>query len=140
MREARVIVGLDFGTTYSGFSYCHVDNAKEICTYDEWHEKAGNLKTNTILQYDSNLNVKQWGRPVSSKRQNLRRQNECETIPVELFKLHLTHNLEKPYLPEGLCFKKAISDYFREIGKVWIKISTSPFFFKKNIIIKTNIH
>ncbi|CAB4424823.1 unnamed protein product [Rhizophagus irregularis] len=118
LREARVIVGLDFGTIYSGFSYCHVDNAKEICTYDEWHEKAGNLKTNTILQYDSNLNVKQWGRPLLSRRQNLRRQNECETIPVELFKLHLTHNLEKPYLPEGLCFKKTISDYFREIGKV----------------------
>ncbi|PKC72163.1 hypothetical protein RhiirA1_493253 [Rhizophagus irregularis] len=28
----KVVVGLDFGTTYSGFSYCHVANKQNICS------------------------------------------------------------------------------------------------------------
>lgn len=37
---------------------------------------------------------------------------------VELFKLHLGNIEEKPYLPEGLDYKKAITDYLHEIGKM----------------------
>jgi hypothetical protein len=116
------VVGLDFGTTYSGFSYCHVNCEDSITTNDMWHGEFCSFKTNTVLQYDSNfINVKQWGYPALSKRPNRRNQkekNESETRPVELFKLHLTCNLEKPYLPVELNYQKAITDYLREIGKV----------------------
>lgn len=118
----RVIVGLDFGTTYSGFAYCHVSDEGNICSNDTWHGEVGQLKTNTVLQYDDIYNnVKLWGAPALAKRQGrkIRKQNSSEgNKPVELFKLHLGDLLEefKPKLPVN--YKKAITDYLREIGKV----------------------
>ncbi|CAB5381481.1 unnamed protein product [Rhizophagus irregularis] len=34
--DIRIVVGLDFGVTYSGFSYCYVDNDQNILTNCEW--------------------------------------------------------------------------------------------------------
>ncbi|RGB28802.1 hypothetical protein C1646_341924 [Rhizophagus diaphanus] len=116
--DIRIVVGLDFGTTYSGFSYCHVADSENIVTNDKWPENFGNLKTNTVLQYDCEYDkVESWGLPALAKRPN-RRKNEIRKRPVELFKLHLgnlSDNL-KPKLP--IDYKKAISDYLGEIGKV----------------------
>ncbi|CAB5380852.1 unnamed protein product [Rhizophagus irregularis] len=119
LRNIRVVVGLDFGTTYSGFTYCHVENSKDIRTNDKWPGEV-NLKTNTVLQYDSNFrNVVAWGNAALSKRPNQRIRNE--TRPVELFKLYLGKlNKElRPRLPAELGsdgYKKAITDYLRELG------------------------
>ena len=114
------MVGLDFGTTYSRFAYCHVSD-NNICSNDIWHGKVGQLKTNTVLQYDDEYdNVKLWGAPALAKKQSGRRQNTNENNkPVELFKLHLGDILDefKPNLPVE--YKKAITDYLREIGKVY---------------------
>ncbi|CAG8645738.1 5606_t:CDS:2, partial [Rhizophagus irregularis] len=119
----RVVVGLDFGTTYSGFAYCHVSDEVNICSNDIWNGNVGQLKTNTVLQYDDEYdNVKLWGAPALVKKQGrsrTRRQKNSENDkPVELFKLHLGDLLEelKPKLPVE--YKKAITDYLREIGKV----------------------
>ncbi|RIA87548.1 hypothetical protein C1645_854353 [Glomus cerebriforme] len=118
----RVVVGLDFGTTYSGFAYCHVNENQNICSNESWHGEVGQLKTNTVLQYDDDYkNVKFWGAPALAKRQSRRSrtQNSNEgNKPVELFKLHLGDLLDKfkPKLPVD--YKKAITDYLREIGKV----------------------
>ncbi|GBC08036.1 hypothetical protein RclHR1_07890003 [Rhizophagus clarus] len=119
LRDIRVVVGLDFGTTYSGFTYCHVENSKDIRTNDKWPGEV-NLKTNTVLQYDSNFrNVVAWGHAALSKRPNQRNRNE--TRPVELFKLYLGKLKEdlRPRLPVQLGsdgYKKAITDYLRELG------------------------
>ncbi|CAB5192644.1 unnamed protein product [Rhizophagus irregularis] len=114
----RVVVGLDFGTTYSGFSYCNIVNPNNIVTNEQWKGDFG-FKTNTALQYDDSYNtVMSWGAPALAKRPNRRKKNISETKPVELFKLHLgnlSKNL-KPKLPIG--YKKAITDYLREIGKL----------------------
>jgi hypothetical protein len=118
------VVGLDFGTTYSGFAYCHVsDENKNICSNDLWHGVAGQLKTNTVLQYDDAYNnIKLWGAPALAKKPNRRsrnkKQSDKENKPVELFKLHLGDISDdlKPNLPVG--YKKAITDYLREIVKV----------------------
>ncbi|UZO13346.1 uncharacterized protein OCT59_004846 [Rhizophagus irregularis] len=61
--DVRVIVGLDFGVTYSGFAYCHVnDDYQDIHTNDIWPMVAGRFKTNTVLQYDDEFNnVFYWG-------------------------------------------------------------------------------
>ena len=117
------MVGLDFGTTYSGFAYCHVSGHKNICSNDSWHGEVGQLKTNTVLQYDDEYNnVKLWGAPALAKKQNRKKkQNNSENNkPVELFKLHLGDILDKfkPSLPVEVDYKKAITDYLREIGKV----------------------
>ncbi|CAI2175780.1 15441_t:CDS:2 [Funneliformis geosporum] len=118
-KDIRVVVGIDFGTTYSGFSYCHVasDN-KEIITNDQWPDNAGQFKTNTVLQYDKIFeNVEKWGKPALSKRSR-RGEKKSETRPVELFKLHLGNLDEnlRPKLP--IKYKKAITDYLEEIGKL----------------------
>jgi hypothetical protein len=120
--DIRVVVGLDFGTTYSGFSYCHVSENKNIYSNDLWHREVGQLKTNTVLQYDNEYkNVKLWGAPALAKRQSRRTKNR-DSKPVEMFKLHLGDDLLddfKPKLPVE--YKKAITDYLREIGKVLVK-------------------
>ncbi|CAB4384322.1 unnamed protein product [Rhizophagus irregularis] len=113
--EIRVVVGLDFGTTYSGFSYCHVESNKDMFTNDNWPGSAGNLKTNTALQYDNSYElVESWGLPALARRRKI----ETSKRPVELFKLHLGNLSEnlKPKLP--IDYKKAITDYLREIGKL----------------------
>ena len=115
------MIGLDFGTTYSGFSYCHVSENKNICSNDLWNGEVGQLKTNTVLQYDDEYNnVKLWGVPALAKRPNRRRRQNEGNKPVELFKLHLGDILDKlkPNIPVE--YKKAITDYLREIGKVRI--------------------
>lgn len=108
------MVGLDFGTKYSLFSYCHVGGNQCIHTNDLWHGKVGQLRTNTVLQYDETYkNVKLWGTPALAKTRNIKNDKF-----VELFNLHLSDlpdNL-KPILP--IKYKKAITDYLREIGKV----------------------
>src|ERR1043166_2141330 len=119
----RVVVGLDFGTTYSGFTYCHVTEKQSLCSNDLWHGEVGQLKTNTVLQYDDEYeNVKLWGAPALAKKQTRRKKQDTVTNennkPVELFKLHLGDISDhlKPSLPVD--YKKAITDYLREIGKV----------------------
>ncbi|RIA87535.1 hypothetical protein C1645_807261 [Glomus cerebriforme] len=114
--DIRVVVGLDFGTTYSGFTYCHVEGNEVICTNDEWPGGLGTLKTNTVLQYDANFkDVIEWGIPAL-----LKRRNRNDARPIELFKLYLGNLPEKsrPKLPSKIGYKKAITDYLREIGKL----------------------
>ncbi|PKK77667.1 actin-like ATPase domain-containing protein [Rhizophagus irregularis] len=114
----RVIVGLDFGSTYSGFSLYHVDS-DDIKTTDYWSGDMGKLKTNTVLQYDDNYkDVKLWGHQALYRRPDKKSLKDKEMKPVELFKLYLGNCLEKyrPKLPVD--YKKAISDYLCEIGKV----------------------
>ncbi|CAG8608574.1 2691_t:CDS:2 [Funneliformis caledonium] len=115
--DIRIIIGLDFGTTFSGFAYCHISDTNDICTNDKWPGEVGQLKTNTVLQYDSSFtNVEQWGNPALSKRPSRRNRNKSK--PVELFKLHLGNLQEdlRPKLPVN--YKKAITDYLREFGKL----------------------
>ncbi|CAB4438834.1 unnamed protein product [Rhizophagus irregularis] len=58
----KVVVGLDFGTTCSGFSYCHVANKQNICSNEIWPGEITQFKTNTVLQYDDKYNdVVLWG-------------------------------------------------------------------------------
>ncbi|GBB95714.1 hypothetical protein RclHR1_00260019 [Rhizophagus clarus] len=120
LNEIRVIVGLDFGTTYSGFSLFHVDDddIRNIKTNSEWPGEMGKLKTNTVLQYkDDFKEVELWGYPALYKKSN---GKSNETKPVELFKLHLGNCLEKfkPKLPKQLTYKQAITDYLYNIGEL----------------------
>ncbi|CAI2171542.1 6626_t:CDS:2, partial [Funneliformis geosporum] len=138
----RVVIGFDFGTTYSGFAYCHVTEKQNLRSNDLWHGERGQLKTNTVLQYDDKYNqVKLWGAPALAKKPNRRDTTQNENKPVELFKLHLGDMLDnfKPNLPVD--YKKAITDYFREIGKIikdtvtaqWSKID----YFKHVLLVIT---
>ena len=77
------------------------------------------MKTNTVLQYDSNYqNVIKWGNPALAQKQSRKNKNSLSKS-VELFKLHLGNisQDEKPPLPDQLSYEKAISDYLHELGK-----------------------
>ncbi|RHZ68998.1 hypothetical protein Glove_291g50 [Diversispora epigaea] len=116
--DIRVFVSIDFGTTYSGFAYAHKQNP-EIITNDSWPEQIGALKTNTVLQYDEKYQeVLEWGYPaLAQKPQRKGRKKNIAYRPIELFKLHLgtMPDSEKPLLPKLLDYKKAITDYLREM-------------------------
>ncbi|CAB4491899.1 unnamed protein product [Rhizophagus irregularis] len=110
----QVIVGLDFGTTYSGFTCCHVSNEESIYSYDSWshssyeHETI-KMKTATVLHYMDD-HYRTYSIYSGQDR------------PVELFKLYLGDSPDnlKPKLPVE--YKKAITDYFTEISKVIKKV------------------
>ncbi|CAG8562725.1 11856_t:CDS:2 [Funneliformis caledonium] len=117
MTDNRVVVAIDFGTTFSGFAYAN-RTTPEIITNDIWPQQIGPLKTNTVLQYDENYrNVLKWGNPALAQRQSRRNKNSNASKPVELFKLHLGNisQSEKPPLPYQLSHEKAIIDYLREL-------------------------
>ncbi|RGB33498.1 hypothetical protein C1646_788697 [Rhizophagus diaphanus] len=121
--DIRLVIGLDFGTTYSGFTLYHVedgDDLSEIKTNEEWPGEVGKFKTNTVLQYDEDFEeVELWGYPALCKKPN-KRSRDNETKPIELFKLYLGDCLEefKPKLPEPLTYKQAITDYLSKIGEL----------------------
>ncbi|PKK64592.1 hypothetical protein RhiirC2_97920 [Rhizophagus irregularis] len=116
--DYKVIVGIDFGTTHSGFAYTHTKNKeKEIFTHTDWQDYAGRFKVPTVLLYDDDLkSVQSWGFSALAKRP--KRKKVIDKKPVELFKLHLGKMSNKPPLPNGLDYKKAITDYLHEFGKV----------------------
>ncbi|CAG8562711.1 11855_t:CDS:2 [Funneliformis caledonium] len=134
--DTRLVVGIDFGTTYSGFAYANKINP-EIITNDTWPDQIGQLKTNTVLQYDENFyQVEAWGCPALAKRQK-RRDRSNPPKPIELFKLHLGDipKENKPVLPPGLSYKRAITDYLREIDTVTTRWPNIKFMSQVKIVI-----
>ncbi|GBB85958.1 hypothetical protein RclHR1_01240009 [Rhizophagus clarus] len=137
--DIRIVAAIDFGCTYSGFACAHKDSPEEIYVqdYDE-----GNLETPTVLKYDKDFNVISWGLQALAGRTIRTKKNPADELkPVELFKLHLGNMEEKPYLPEGLDYKKAITDYLHEIGKTMKTYLSDKYkqleFFDQVIIILT---
>jgi hypothetical protein len=99
-------------------------------------------KTNTVLQYDTTSSnpkywtVNCWGFPALAQEPTRRSRRQSpetnNTLPVELFKLHLADNLrnfEKPYLPKDLDYEKAISDYLSQMKPVSIRKRLNYSFF-----------
>ncbi|CAB4408730.1 unnamed protein product [Rhizophagus irregularis] len=121
--DVRVVISIDFGTTYSGFAYAHKVNT-EIITNDTWPDQIGPLKTNTVLQYDKNFkNVEEWGFPALAKKPKKSKgksKNQNASKPIEHFKLHLGNmpDNEKPVMPKGINYRKAIVDYLKCMGKL----------------------
>ncbi|KAF0520399.1 actin-like ATPase domain-containing protein [Gigaspora margarita] len=120
--DIRVVVGIDFGTTFSGFSYANIETG-EVISNEDWPGKKGPKKIPTVLQYDENFDqVISWGFDALANEPTNRRKKDKSTPsrPVELFKLHLgdIQAKEKPVLPSKITPERAIADYLREMGKV----------------------
>ena len=135
--DARVVVGLDFGTTFSGFGYAHKSDAEEVCVHHEWPgftEASGKpyCKTQTALYYkpsrNSNLQFDSWGWQAQlnyTRDLDLVQRNKAEKSTVgefiTRFKLHLADESSGPLsakpLPRGLTTKQVITDFLREIGQ-----------------------
>ncbi|GBB93259.1 hypothetical protein RclHR1_02140012 [Rhizophagus clarus] len=122
VEDIRVVVGIDFGTTYSGFSYAFVkpENEKvDIVVNDNWPGIKGPAKINTVLQYDEDYeDVIAWGNKALAIEPSRRdKNNKQPPKPIELFKFHLgdVPEEEKPTLPDGMTPVKVITDYLREM-------------------------
>ncbi|CAB4375358.1 actin-like ATPase domain-containing protein [Rhizophagus irregularis] len=115
--DIRVVVAIDFGTTFSGYAYAHKSNPKEITVESKW---GGTLdfKTPTIIKYEdeSYSTINSWGFDAFPEKPSRRRKNVDKSRPVELFKLFLLN--EKPPFPDTLDYRKAISDYLRKLGEM----------------------
>lgn len=74
MGPTRLVVAIDFGTTYSGIAYCFPEklptgNLRGIQT---WPGSIGADKIPTVVKYDSaNPGHFEWGAPVESSRHNI---------------------------------------------------------------------
>jgi hypothetical protein len=66
-------------------------------------------------------NVKAWGYPALSKRPSRKKEKNNRRNIVELFKLHLGNLPPEHREKLSVDYKKAITDYLREIGGVSIK-------------------
>ncbi|KAI8888808.1 hypothetical protein K501DRAFT_320722 [Backusella circina FSU 941] len=109
----RYVVGIDFGTTFSGASYTFTksDNATlEIRTITKWPkgQPGGYPKVPTVIAYKDGTDFKEyvWGERIAKITKGY-------TI-IKLFKLHLdSESKDIPPLPKGLTIVKVISDYLR---------------------------
>ena len=127
-----VVVGLDFGTTFSGYAYCHKDDPEKIFMFYEWPEQASGggqpyCKTQTSLYYAADaqgkLQLASWGWPASLEYRKAMSKASSHKVGhlVTLFKLNLaSRDRSLPAasrLPAGLTAKKVITDYLREISR-----------------------
>ncbi|CAG8435959.1 8611_t:CDS:2 [Ambispora gerdemannii] len=129
--DFNAVVAVDFGTTCSGFAFSH--RVKPDIQVNTNFPGQVVQKTNTVLQYDNTWQVEAWGYPALAKEPRRRRKVVEEKRPVELFKLYLANIKKKPELPEGLDYKKTITDYLHQmqilimetINRRWPKLSLS---------------
>ncbi|CAG8642102.1 37601_t:CDS:2 [Gigaspora margarita] len=117
--DIRVVVGIDFGTTYSGFAYAHVESC-DVISNEDWPGKKGLKKIPTVLQYDENFEQAiLWGFDAVASEPTKRRKKDKSTPsrPIELFKLHLGDipKEQKPALPSNITAGRTITDYLRKM-------------------------
>lgn len=134
--EFQYVVGIDFGTTFSGAGYVFINNADvdNINDIRQWPKNSGSkyLKVPTVIRYDNNNpDVYKCG----AEALNLRPAAGRNYGPViRLFKLLLDpYSANVPRLPEGLDLVKVISDYLRDLHANIIKEMMSALGDKKKI-------
>ncbi|KAI9168134.1 hypothetical protein H9P43_007505 [Blastocladiella emersonii ATCC 22665] len=120
MSKIRYCVGLDFGTTYSGFAIVQMqkDTSKlQPVTPLSWPDQPPNVtgvKTPTISCYaKADLQLDSWGFTAMKK-------NTMKVHKIERVKLCLepsTPDFLKPVIPDGLDADDIIRDYLRELDQ-----------------------
>lgn len=149
--ELRFVVGIDFGTTFSGFAYAqNKANCDNIYVYQDWPKQIEGhgrpfLKTRSSLLYTRNeggdYQLQQWGweavteyadslaklRKSTTKDQEMDLEDEGRAAGnlVERFKLHLAEqehgDISAEPLPPGLTVHLVIKDYISCFGEFIIE-------------------
>ncbi|KAG0610851.1 hypothetical protein M758_7G096800 [Ceratodon purpureus] len=139
MNDPRILVALDFGTTFTGFAFARKCNRNEVMVAYEWpgspRPASGKryCKTKTALYYKPSgdgLQLYSWGWQAQldyTRDLDLVQQNKADMATVgefvTNFKLHMfvPENPGLPPLPPGLTAEQVITDFLREIGNFIIK-------------------
>ncbi|KAG2176262.1 hypothetical protein INT43_005496 [Umbelopsis isabellina] len=118
MSNYKIVLGYDFGTTFSGASYAYCQN-EEILDVQRWPQKKqlGYPKVPTVLLYEKGSPPKlvDWGhgarklyaKPGAAKKYDL----------LTGFKLNLDENLDRPSVIHGIPVATAIADYLSCLHK-----------------------
>ena len=140
-------MGLDFGTTFSGFAFAHTTATDKVYTYFDYPKAGGAekpyCKTLTGIYYKNmgpgKWEFKAWGYPARAeyardiqalRKQRLSRPSTDPLQPtvgayVTRFKLHLASKdmgaSSAHGLPPGLTVQGLITDYLREMGNLIVK-------------------
>ncbi|GAA5810232.1 hypothetical protein MFLAVUS_011021 [Mucor flavus] len=112
--EYPVVVGIDFGTTYTGCAYAFIQN-EEVVDIVRWPKQNNNVypKTPTLNFYQGNSSqMTQWG---NAARVEMQRPTARNSVLLKQYKLYLDENIAKdlPPLPNGLTIVEAIADYLK---------------------------
>ncbi|KAI9006605.1 hypothetical protein CLU79DRAFT_779906 [Phycomyces nitens] len=115
------IVGIDFGTTYSGVSHTYIhDGLKSIEDIKRWEKQGGAVypKVPTVLLYENGTkNMIAWGYDAIA----LSKKPENTGHLVERFKLMLDPSVDNVNrLPNGLTVLEVIADYLRGLHEYTI--------------------
>ncbi|KAG1048695.1 hypothetical protein G6F46_004704 [Rhizopus delemar] len=114
IEDYPLVIGIDFGTTYSGVSYAYV-NDSEIVDITKWPRQPDYSypKCPTVCQYSSDDgNLIQWGRFAKSAK-----ADQGKVIVIQQFKIYLDENPKRPLapLPLDLTVSHIISDYLQKM-------------------------
>lgn len=141
LSKPRVVVGLDFGTTYSGFAFAHISDPEKVYAFYEYPRSGGGgdrnyCKTLTGSYYKQQgvggaWQFKSWGYPartecgkdVQAYRKAQLKGGSLQPFEgsyITRFKLHLATpdmgSSSAKELPPGLTVNVLITDYLREMG------------------------
>ncbi|ORX46728.1 actin-like ATPase domain-containing protein [Hesseltinella vesiculosa] len=111
-RKYPVIVGIDFGTTFSGCSYT-LDKSDEIYDVVSWPDQKRSVypKTPSLALYEKgSTEMVAWGHQA---RRLANRPNSYHFILMSKFKLFLDAHMQDAELPNDLQVVDIIADYLR---------------------------
>ncbi|KAI8342577.1 hypothetical protein BC941DRAFT_413166 [Chlamydoabsidia padenii] len=116
LSDYPVVIGIDFGTTYSGAAYGITTSENEVCDISSWPKQTANRypKVPTISLYNpETLKLTHWG---SIVRAECHKNNfKQEHVLLQQFKLFLDDSLgDVLRVPEGFTVIEIIADYLRE--------------------------
>ncbi|KAI8366572.1 hypothetical protein BD560DRAFT_447922 [Blakeslea trispora] len=107
-----VIVGIDFGTTYSGCCYAFAQN-EEVIDIVKWPKQNNQVypKTPTLSLYrKGSTQLVEWGH---GARRLAMKPNNADSLLLSKFKLYLDEHLQQTDLGNGLNIIDVIADYLR---------------------------
>ncbi|KAG2235179.1 hypothetical protein BDF21DRAFT_425285 [Thamnidium elegans] len=108
-----VIVGIDFGTTYSGCSYAFAAQNEEVIDIVKWPKQNNQVypKTPTLSLYrKGSPQLVEWGH---GARRLAMKPNNADSMLLSKFKLYLDEHLQQTELGNGLNIIDVIADYLR---------------------------
>lgn len=142
--EPKLVVGLDFGTAFSGFAFAHVSEPDNVYTFFDYPKAGGEkpyCKTLTASYYKKQTDeggtyqLKSWGYParaeyerdIMAARRKLRSAGPSNSsllpdvgIYISKLKLHLASS-SVTKLPPWLTVEALITDFLREMGALILK-------------------
>ncbi|KAI9271864.1 hypothetical protein BDA99DRAFT_477977 [Phascolomyces articulosus] len=118
--EYKVVIGYDFGTTYSGAAYAFTHSTPtEVFDIQKWPHKGGNFfpKVPTLSVYprrnkqqlSGRSALSEWGH--GAKKAMLKPGADKQNVLLSQFKLHLDESLHRPPLENELTPVQAVADY-----------------------------